>query len=237
MNLTNISKLDRLSIKAFKTSKRNGSPTDSFEAYVNIDGFSQSYAIQYQCTGGIGSSSQEAKHSKNLPKKLQLDLILDNTAVFQSDLGIGKTKGKSIVEQVNSFLSVCYEYKGSAHSPQCLKIEWGEIKLDCKLEKADIKYSLFDKGGIPLRAEIAVVFIEDVPASASAKKQPNESADISHSHLVKAGDTLPLIAKEVYGNASYYLQVAKANRLNHFRELKAGMELSLPSLQALEQFK
>ncbi len=236
MALKDLIKLDRLRIKAFSKEDREGPQIASFEAPVNIDAFSQYYAIQYQNTGGIGTSAQEANHSKNAPKELQFNLVLDNTCVFNSDLGVVLPKTESIVDRVNQFLSVCYEYKSGIHSPQFLKVEWGELRFSCKLKSADVKYSLFDKGGNPLRAEIDVIFVEDKPIAEERRAISRTSPDITHAHIIKAGDTLPLIAEKVYGSSAFYLQLAVANGINHFRELMVGTEIQLPPLDELEKF-
>lgn len=236
MPLNSLVKLDRLCIKAYHDAARERSVA-SFEADVNIDNFSQYHAIKYQNSGGIGTSAQEATYGKHMPQKRQFNLVLDHTGVFNSSISPPDSQPDSIIDHVNQFLEVCYNYHGEIHSPRFLKIEWGELKFSCKIETADIKYSLFDRGGNPLRAEIDVSFIEDVPQSERNRQENNSSPDITHSHLVKAGDTLTAIAKDVYGSASYYLLLAKANKINHFRNLKAGTEIKLPSLQILETYQ
>lgn len=234
MALIDLKKLDRLRIRAFNEASREGREATSFEAPVNIDTFSQYYAIKYQDTGGIGSAAQEANHGKNEPKELQFNLILDNTCVFNSDLGgIKPLHKESTMDRVSEFLSVCYEYKGDIHSPQFLKVEWGELRFDCKLKSADVKYSLFDKSGNPLRAEIDVIFIEDKTREEENREINRNSPDITHAHVIRAGDTLPLIAKKVYGSSGFYLQLARKNSINHFRELSPGMEIRLPPMEEL----
>ena len=44
----------------------------------------------------------------------------------------------------------------------------------------------------------------------------------------KAGDTLPLLCREIYGSASCYLRVAQVNALDDFRNLTVGQELIFP---------
>jgi len=56
------------------------------------------------------------------------------------------------------------------------------------------------------------------------------SPDVSHSRVVKSGDTLPLLSKEIYGNASYYLRLAQANNLDDFRNLQPGQAIVFPPL-------
>ena len=48
------------------------------------------------------------------------------------------------------------------------------------------------------------------------------------SYTVKAGDELPLITYDIYGDPHYYLEVARANKLTDFRNLRAGTTLHFP---------
>ena len=57
-----------------------------------------------------------------------------------------------------------------------------------------------------------------------------QSPDMTHFVEVKAGDTLPLMCFRIYNDASYYLEVAKANGLSSFRRLKMGSFLYFPPL-------
>ena len=48
---------------------------------------------------------------------------------------------------------------------------------------------------------------------------------------VKAGDNLPAMCRDIYGDASYYLQVAEINELTDFRNLSPGAKLLFPRLE------
>ena len=56
------------------------------------------------------------------------------------------------------------------------------------------------------------------------------SPDLSHRVQVCEGDTLPLLCHRIYGDASYYPEVARFNRLQGFRHLPAGLQLDFPPL-------
>jgi nucleoid-associated protein YgaU len=47
---------------------------------------------------------------------------------------------------------------------------------------------------------------------------------------VKSGDTLPLLAKEIYGSSRYYLRLAQVNHIDDFRNLQPGQEIIFPPL-------
>ena len=55
-----------------------------------------------------------------------------------------------------------------------------------------------------------------------------QSPDLTHRRVVKEGDTLPLLCREIYGAPAYYLRVAQVNGLDDFRILTPGQELFFP---------
>jgi nucleoid-associated protein YgaU len=94
-----------------------------------------------------------------------------------------------------------------------------------------INYKLFNPDGVPVRAVIKATFLEFMRNEWMVKKQNDQSPDVTHVRTVKEGDTLPLLAYEVYGDPKYYLSVAKANQLFDFRELVPGQELRFPPIE------
>jgi nucleoid-associated protein YgaU len=49
--------------------------------------------------------------------------------------------------------------------------------------------------------------------------------------MVKAGDNLPALCYDVYGNPDYYLDVANANQIADFRNLVPGTSIMFPPLE------
>ena len=48
---------------------------------------------------------------------------------------------------------------------------------------------------------------------------------------MQEGDSLPLMCHRIYGDARYYLEVARTNALVDFRSLRPGTELLFPPLE------
>ena len=119
---------------------------------------------------------------------------------------------------------------GTIHEPKFLKIAWGDLIFDCRLQSVQVNYTLFNRSGQPIRAELDTVFIEDIQDSERTKKENKSSPDLSHSRTVKSGDKLPLMAQEIYGNSAYYIQLARANNVNNLRKLKVGTNIKLPPI-------
>ena len=237
MDLDGLNKLDKLTINAFPTEKREeeGSAIDSFEAIFNVDGFTRKYEHVYQgaATAGINTSARSAKYSYSRPSLLHFQVFIDSTGLSKSGPGIIVDPEPDAQEQIDQFLNVCYHYDGDIHQPRFLVIKWGGLSFNCRLLAVDIKYSLFDKSGNPLRAELEVDFLEDISDEQRAKLEDKKSPDIARTRTVLAGDSLPSLCRKVYGSENYYLALAEYNQIDHPREIQPGMEIHFPPLEEL----
>jgi nucleoid-associated protein YgaU len=66
-------------------------------------------------------------------------------------------------------------------------------------------------------------------------EENKSSPDLTHVRVVKAGDTLPLLTKAIYGSSRDYLRVAEHNGLDNFRDLTPGRRLVFPPLEQSRQ--
>jgi nucleoid-associated protein YgaU len=96
-----------------------------------------------------------------------------------------------------------------------------------------IKYTVFDREGKPLRADLTVDLISDQDPAERQKAEGKKSPDVTHVRIVRAGDTLPLLTKKIYGSSKSYLDVARFNDLDDFRRLRPGQALYFPPLREL----
>lgn len=181
--------------------------------------------IVTQSTTAPGEPQLQASTQK--PPSFSLKLTLDSTGVTEMGLesGFGLIS-KSVKDQVSKFLAVCYQVEEATHRVNLVHIRWGKIDVYAILERVTINYTLFDQGGLPLRADLDAAFktrrLTEIRLS---------SPDLTHARVVKAGDTLPLLAREIYGSSRHYLLVARANDLDDFRNLRPGTTLYFPPLE------
>ncbi len=152
-----------------------------------------------------------------------------------------------VAGMVEEFLMLTTQIVKTEHEPYYLTLQWGHslVRLadsaydgqdvrtsphfayPCRLLSADLKYTLFDRMGNPLRAEVDALFIEDGKEPAGGGLQ---SPDVTHKRTVKAGDTLPLMTNEIYEDPSYTIRVAEANGLDSIRSLRPGKDISFPPI-------
>ena len=231
MPLENLPKLEKLKIKAYKARTRSESDlVGTFDAMFNPESFNQRYEIQYGRGQGLGSSDQEAAYSRHKPSDLKLNLLVDGTGV--DELGVVRLGGhRTVSERVDEFLQLTFQKNGEIHEPNYLVVEWGVLKFRCRLGSVDISYTSFNRDGKPLRAELDVTLVSDSDPALRLAQDKLGSPDVTHTRVVRDGDTLPLLTKEIYGTSEHYLRVARANQLDNFRNLTPGQELIFPPLE------
>lgn len=236
MVLENLFKLEKLKIESFSDRERTSDPKE-FEAMFNPESFNETYGIVYQENGTVSGVNSQAQVIRAARPNLRLKLVLDGTGV--SEMGILQLTGpKSVSDRVNEFLEMAYERQGETHENRFLKISWGKRwgtkasgGFECRLQSVDIEYTSFDRDGSPLRAVLDLTLIWDQDSTKSQAIANLQSADLTHGRVVKAGDTLPLLTKAVYGSSEHYLRVAQANDLDDFRNLSPGQEIFFPPLE------
>jgi len=226
-------KLVKLKISAYKTDKRD--PGDlvegvsSFEAMFNPESLTQGFEVLYGKNQAIGSSAKPQRYANSIPSGLSLTLILDGSGT--TEMGIARLLPQASVSQrIEDFLKVAFKLTKEIHEPNYLVLEWGDIVFNCRLGSLNIRYTSFARDGTPLRAELDIRLVSDESPKDIPKMERRESPDVSHGRVVKSGDTLPMLSKEIYGSSSYYLLIAQANGLDDIRQLTPGQRLVFPPL-------
>ena len=223
-------KIEKLKVLAFKKPERSGA-SESFEFLFNPETISSVHSNQFASKKSINSSGRSSPYALSSTDKLQLDLILDKTINREHLPGPVANSDLSVRQQVDAFLGACFYKDGDLHEPRFLKVEWGSLSFECKLKEVEVSFSVFNADGEPLRAKLSTTFFEDMPKEKSDRKDDQKSPDITHRRLLLQDQTITGLTREVYGDATHYLVVAKANRLNHFRKLKPGTTLHFPPLE------
>jgi hypothetical protein len=237
MALLGSMKLQKLKIKAYR--KRKRSPSDlvgTFEAMFNPASFGQQYAIEYGKLQDVNSTNKAMQYAYSKPRELSFKLILDGTGVQEIDI-LQFGKRKTVSARVQEFLKLTFQMNGDIHEPNFLVAEWGGkedggLMFSCRLASVNVTYTSFNRDGSPLRAELDITLISDLEVGKRLALENKSSPDLTHSRVVKTGDTLPLLTKDVYGSSIYYLRVAEINGLDNFRELALGQEIFFPPLES-----
>ena len=215
--------LEKLVIRAHKQPDYTDAPFDFFEAFVNPSEISLSYEMEYDSAQGAGTTNSRMNFKKMKPGDLALTFFIDGTGA--------NGHAADVQQRVGQFQTVT-GYNGDIHRPNYLKVAWGTLEVKrCVLKSATIAYKLFRPDGVPLRAVITANFTDNSDDRTRVAIAQDHSSDLTHVRLIKAGDSLPLLCYEIYGDANYYVEVARANRLDNFRNLSPGDKIYFPPLE------
>lgn len=215
--------LEKLTILSYEKEDYSGKESGQFEAYVNPSEITLAYEIEYDSAQGAGTTNSRMTFKKAKPGDLSLTFFLDGTGANGKLIDVQK--------KIEEFQLVT-GYNGKIHRTSYLKVMWGTLQVKrCVLKSASIAYKLFKPDGIPLRAVITANFTDNSDDKTSQAIAQNQSPDLTHVRLVKAGDTLPGLCYQIYDDPNYYLEVARANQIDNFRHLIPGSKLFFPPLE------
>ena len=221
--------MDKMTFEAFR--EHDGqlseiSERKPFTVMLNPDSLTFSASIEYNRKQDTDYTAYSIYRSQSAPTINIQTIYFDTTGVVPKEEW---PQGCSTVKQmVTNLKKVIYDFDGESHQPPVVKLTWGDHTYTVRVTKFDVKYTLFNVTGEPVRAEVTIgaryFYFE-------WKKAEKRSPDLTHLVEVKAGDTLPLMCDRVYNDSSYYLQIARINGLTNFRNLKPGTMLEFPPIR------
>lgn len=221
----------KMLILAFSDSKKAESggvaeADDSFEALINPETYTLEYKLKFSNSGqGHGTSGKQLKYEYTEPAEMSFEFLFDNTGIIDNE------PRESVADDLKRFREVLVDYKGDSHEPRHFKLVWGENSIfKGRVTAVGITHKLFNSNGTPIRAVAKVTFKSSIEEEKRAAKEDKQSPDLTQVRKVKAGETLPRLCFEIYGDPKYYLQVADVNGLTNFRQLTMGMNLLFPPI-------
>ncbi|MBD3421971.1 MAG: LysM peptidoglycan-binding domain-containing protein [Chitinivibrionales bacterium] len=214
--------LKKLKIEAY-SSIDYGDKVTEFVVMFNPTKYSQKYEVEYEDASGQGTSGSSQTFGRIKPQEYTFEFLFDGTGIT--------AEKKEVSDEVDAFLTVCGKMDGDIHRPFYLQISWGTLISRCILKTAEINYSLFRPDGTPLRAKVRAAFTENIEDELRTAEEGKNSPDLTHYRVVQDGDTLPIMTWRMYGDLSYYPDIARINGLKNFRSLQTGMRLRFPPLK------
>jgi len=220
--------LEKLKIGAYSDPEFNNEVDDGeFSTLLNPEKYTFHYKIEQNDDQAAGTSTVSPRFNKQLPETLELDFVFDRSGVIS---GYESTED-GIIDDIEKFKKVILNYDGENHKPNYLIISWGSLLFKGSLTEMDIEFKIFKPDGTPIRAIAKGKFQGFVEDNLRVAKENNQSPDLTHQRIVKAGDTLPLMSYKIYGDSKYYIDVARINNITNFRKLKIGQKIFFPPLK------
>lgn len=225
----NTGELKKLKVTGYKDDKFTKKVGDGeFNTLLNPEKYTLKYKVEYTEAQGQGTSATQPKFVRSLPEDFETDFLFDRTGVIQ---GQDNSTGDGIIDDIQNFKKIVFDYSGDEHKPNYIMIGWGTLLFKGTLLEMSIEFKLFSPDGTPLRAVVKTKFKGSIEDDLRVAKENNNSPDLTHIRTVKEGDTLPLMTFNIYGDSKYYLQVAAVNNLSNFRKLKVGQDIKFPPIE------
>lgn len=218
--------LEKVTIYAYNNSDLSkehqvGAP---FVAMMNPETYTRDLKMEFNLTQGQGTSASQPRFEYKPPEEMSFEFLFDNTGLID-----GKpVDSDELAGQLEDFRVFLMGYDGESHEPNFFQLVWGTLIFAGRCTALSIVYKLFSPDGKPIRAICKVTLKEFKEDNLRVHEENAQSPDLTYYHIIKKGDTLPWMCYMVYGDSKYYIQVAKANKLNNFRELKIGDQLFFP---------
>jgi hypothetical protein len=176
-----------------------------------------------------GLDSPVVQYVRGSGDKMTFELFFDITDRMQDGQ---VTTGQSVRELFVDPLERLMLQNEKLHAPPPIMILWGkEVVMESAVATSlSVKYTLFDTRGRPVRATANLSVREHKSASAQLAEQRLASPDLTNTAVVRAGDTLPLIAFREYGDAAQWRPIAETNGLSNPLALAPGANLIVPKI-------
>lgn len=227
--------LEKLKVQAYEKEDFSGKPIAEYTVLFNPEKIIKNYQLEYEEAQAQGTSGTNLKFKGIKPEDFNLELVFDSTLVghkAKRDRSNSNTSPEieSVPDQVKRFKETVLEFKGNIHSPPYVILSWGAFLFKGRLMELQITYTLFNSNGVPIRAKANAKFKGSLDDATRDRQEDKSSPDLTHVRIVQEGDTLPLMTYRIYGNSLYYLEVARVNQLDDFRNIRAGDKLIFPPL-------
>ncbi len=205
--------------------KRNvyGAPEDTFTVMINPEQVQHRQQLLYNKDKTFGQKKQENKFAAVGKDSVSFEVTLDATGVVRQDV-----EAESITAQLRKLRRIIYEFNDETPQPNHVRLLWGTFLFFGQLSNWSTSFTLFKPSGEPLRATLSFSFEGSVRDSKAELKTNAGSGNVVQVRQVRKGDTLPLLCDGVYGDPSYYADVAAYNGLDQIDPLEEGTQLAFP---------
>jgi nucleoid-associated protein YgaU len=172
-------------------------------------------------------------------EKMSLELFFDTT-----DQGMGEdaVSVTTLTDQVYELAKI----EPEGHAPPVCAFVWNskfpgadissragnQRRTDFQflVESVKQKFTLFSPQGVPLRATVTLSLREYKTLDEQLKQLNLTSPDRTHSHVLKANETLSGLAARYYRQPAAWRAIADANGIEDPRRLEPGRFLVIPPL-------
>lgn len=217
--------MGKMKITAYTDDSFNSVYKAALELPINPEKVKLGKGIRYAEDKQLGSLNGSNVYVRYQPETLYFECLFDMTNGMDDD------EKKPVHDLVSETEARLYDYNTEGHRPSFVKVEYGDITFFGQLKTLETEYTLFDVGGVPLRAELKVTLTGYCSQKEEKKHFSKRSPDVSRLVTLKEDQTLAALCYEIYGDPLLVGQVARFNNLNGYRNVPAGTQILMPMLK------
>lgn len=205
----------------------NLSTNDKVYCMFNPHEYTLTKQNQWEAGKTKGLNVPKVKFKQGGAESLKLQLFFDTYAE-----GTDVRKHTNPLWKMMMVASDKKNQKNNKSEPPHVAFTWGSFYFRAVITNISQKFTLFDKGGIPLRTTVDVTFqqVED-PEEHPRQNPTSGGGALRKTCTVEAEDRLDLIAFKAYGDATQWRMIAQENGLLDPLRLRDGQQLIIPPLE------
>lgn len=223
----------KLTIEAYKSIQFGaGDKLGELTLQINPETYTLNRSINYATERRDNSNALQPVYKQTKPSTLTFSAFFDGT-------GIIPTGGKKVKDRVKELENLVYlgntdvndnpKAKKPLPQPCYLKVTWGSLSFQGRLNSLNWTYSLFAPSGEPIRAKASLSLTEAIATLETQKKIESEKPQ-GKNIIFRKGDSLTGLCAKEYKNSGYAAMIASINNLISFRDIKPGTPLWFPKL-------
>lgn len=204
----------------------NGEESSSIEVLFNPKEYNLKYETSYKEYEIAGTDTVITQFLHGNPAILEVSLFFDEGPKLTIQ---GQEEAKDVSVTTSKFIKLVY-VDASLHRPPHIKFQWGSLNFTGIVTSVGTHYTMFEKDGMPTRANVDLVIKELIDINATNRKTPFESPDRTKSKMIMAGKSLWNIAYEEYGDMGQWRTIASENGITNPLDLMPGKMIKVPAL-------
>jgi Contractile injection system tube protein/LysM domain len=189
-------------------------------------------------TQHVQGQEPRTQFTKSDLRKLNMELFFDS---YEEVDGSGQPVDvRTYTERVARLMIVSIDEGNDGKRPPIVEITWCDAPSGLTNPDFPFKgvllslrqqFVLFSDQGRPVRAKVVVGFQEYLSPDEIEQRFPRRGSFPARTYTVKQGDSLPIIAQEVWKKPTEWRRIAVANSLRDPRTISAGMVLDIPMIE------
>lgn len=215
--------LIKMKLDAFTDNMFGGKPTSTMNILVNPENYQLTKNVGHSENKELGNQGSSVRFNKYENQELSFTVYFDGTGVIPG------TNQNTVNDYVKRFETLVYNNNSKIHQPNYVQISWGSLIFQGQLSKYTQHYTLFSPEGIPLRVKIDLTFTQSISETISASWSEKGEL-LSEKVELKEGDSISSLCHSKYKNSTNVIDLAHANNLDSFRNVKPGSSIILPKI-------